>query len=792
MMGKKKINLVNNHLLFIILLLQSLITLYCGKDKQVVQVDEDKQGVQVDEDGKLEFPENANTVVILGQSSHLDISWVYTSEEYYEKLVKDIFLSSIDFLKSHKNHIIFFAEIFWIDKFIKESEFQSEFLSLINEGKIKIEGGGVGTDDWVIIPAEGIIRNYMTGRNWLKKRALKIPKDAWVPDSFGFPPDMPDLLYFLGFRSVAFSRVNGFTQTPKHLSPITEKDFVEGSGGQKLFKTGILTRWKGRYGEVILFFMPNLYGIGSFFFCELDFPSNVYVNPEAECLGEEANEEIFSKKVLDYTGRMKHKANSKFIFIPIGWDFERPKKNLGRFVDYWNEKYFPSTGTFLVIGSFSDFISLVEKEKDKLPVFEGNLAPYWTGYFGSRTYLKRFINESIFRLMSVETMISIAQALNLKIPEEIEKELENLWFVMGAFTNHDSGAGTLYKSAEEKETKPLVKETQTKISNIERKVLDIFREKIGSDKKVIINPLGIERKGIPPFGYKIVGANEPIPNENLEEITDTEKFGFSIGSILWSDDGGSWRIGSETPPGRFEEISEYQITITKKISPEGIIFLEAGTETIPEGHSLTLRFNFQSKIIKILNESHTGLIEYTENEKIYKPTFTPFTNFFKVYLESGDIFTIATKGGKGVAQTSDKSVDVFVGRNTKFEKYDILGPLGDMSESGPFVTSFIIYKKTKSEDNEMDSAKAIYASIFPIYSAKGAKADSKTEIPESFSLLQADDNLGLYIYRIDGKYYLRLWKPSEKLIIKEGYFKNSEPVNLFGEKIKVSNTFELK
>lgn len=598
MMGKKKINLVNNHLLFIILLLQSLITLYCGKDKQVVQVDED---------GKLEFPENANTVVILGQSSHLDISWVYTSEEYYEKLVKDIFLSSIDFLKSHKNHIIFFAEIFWIDKFIKESEFQSEFLSLINEGKIKIEGGGVGTDDWVIIPAEGIIRNYMTGRNWLKKRALKIPKDAWVPDSFGFPPDMPDLLYFLGFRSVAFSRVNGFTQTPKHLSPITEKDFVEGSGGQKLFKTGILTRWKGRYGEVILFFMPNLYGIGSFFFCELDFPSNVYVNPEAECLGEEANEEIFSKKVLDYTGRMKHKANSKFIFIPIGWDFERPKKNLGRFVDYWNEKYFPSTGTFLVIGSFSDFISLVEKEKDKLPVFEGNLAPYWTGYFGSRTYLKRFINESIFRLMSVETMISIAQALNLKIPEEIEKELENLWFVMGAFTNHDSGAGTLYKSAEEKETKPLVKETQTKISNIERKVLDIFREKIGSDKKVIINPLGIERKGIPPF-----------------------------------------------------------------------------------------------------------------------------------------------------------------------------------------VTSFIIYKKTKSEDNEMDSAKAIYASIFPIYSAKGAKADSKTEIPESFSLLQADDNLGLYIYRIDGKYYLRLWKPSEKLIIKEGYFKNSEPVNLFGEKIKVSNTFELK
>jgi len=43
----------------------------------------------------------------------------------------------------------------------------------------------------------------MTGRSWLKKRGLKIPKDAWVPDSFGFHQDMPDLLYFLGFRSEA-------------------------------------------------------------------------------------------------------------------------------------------------------------------------------------------------------------------------------------------------------------------------------------------------------------------------------------------------------------------------------------------------------------------------------------------------------------------------------------------------------------------------------------------------------------------------------------------------------------
>ena len=79
-MGKTNITLVKKLLLFIILILQPLLIFRCSKDNQ---------GSQGDQEQKIEFPENANTVVILGQSSHLDISWVYTSEEYYEKLVKD-------------------------------------------------------------------------------------------------------------------------------------------------------------------------------------------------------------------------------------------------------------------------------------------------------------------------------------------------------------------------------------------------------------------------------------------------------------------------------------------------------------------------------------------------------------------------------------------------------------------------------------------------------------------------------------------------------------------------------
>lgn len=744
-------------------------------------------GGRVENEKVIDYPKDARTVVILGQSSHLDISWVYTSEEYYEKMVKNIFTSALDFIEEHAKHKIFFAEIFWIDKFIsREPELRERFLNFLRKRKIIIEGGGIGTDDFLVVPTEGIIGNYMRGRKWLKVAGLPIPKDAWIPDSFGFSESTPDLLYVLGFRSVALSRVNGFTKTEKYLKPITDADFENGSAGQKLFRLGQLVIWKGKIGEVILYFMHNLYGVGSYLFCKLDLPPQVYINPDSECIGEKADEETFSQKLQSYLSRVK--PNSKFVFIPIGWDFEKPKKELGKFVDYWNERYFPITGTYIAIASFSDFISLVEGEKDNLPRFEGHLAPYWTGYYGSRTYLKRLLFSSIYRLVSSENMMVMAEKLGLiqnqktDVENALREKMSALWLKIAMLTNHDSGAGTLYKDTEEKETKPLSHEIETELSELEKQILELFSKKVAVGQKIIINPLGVERESIPSFGFII--RDLTFVNKPPQKIE--KPFDFDVQAVLWKDDGGAWRIGSETPPGEFSEIGTFPVKITFEKEGE-TIFVKAFTESIPEGHSLTLRFSFQSRVNSLRVESHLGLTEFQENLKIYKPAFLPFLTFFKVYLEDGRTFLLSFKGGKGVALTSEKSVDVFLGRNVRFEKYDILGPPGDMSEDGPFIAEVLVKNDTSGD---FDSFRESYSFYFPLYIAEG-KAGT-TSLPQSFSLLSIKDNIGLSIKESeDGKLILRTIFPESALIFESRYFKRATPINLLGYKIPLSIFFEI-
>jgi hypothetical protein len=734
----------------------------------------------------IDYPEDAKTVVILGQSSHLDISWVYTSEEYYQKMVKNIFISALDFIEEHQKHNVFFAEIFWINKFIsKEPELKERFLNFLKERKIIIEGGGIGTDDFLVVPTDGIIGNYISGRKWLKKVGLPIPKDAWIPDSFGFPESTPDLLYMLGFRSVALSRVNGFTKTEKYLKTITDADFENDSAGQKLFRLGQLVVWKGKIGEVILYFMHNLYGVGSFFFCKLDLPPQVYINPDSECVGEKADEETFSQKLKTYLSRIK--PNSKFVFIPIGWDFEKPKKELGKFADYWNEKYFPMTGTYLTIASFSDFISLVERERDNLPRFEGHLAPYWTGYYGSRTWLKRFLFSSIYRLISCENMIVMAEKLGLiqskksDFKNALKEKIDDLWFKLAMLTNHDSGSGTLYKETEEKEIKPLSWEIEMKLNELENQILELFSQKVAVGQKIIINPLGVDRENIPSFGFIIRDFSSVYKPQKIEKPID-----FDVRAILWKDDGGAWRIGSETPPGEFSEFGTFPAEITFEKLGESI-FIRAFAESIPEGHSLTLRLSFQSRVTSLRVESHLGLTKFQENLKIYKPTFLPFLTFFKVYLEDGRTFLVSFKGGKGVALTSEKGVDVFLGRNVRFEKYDILGPPGDMSEDGPFIAEVLVKDGALGE---FDSFKESYSFYFPLYIAEG-KAET-TSLMQSFSLLSVKDNIVLSIKEIeDGKFILRTVFPESTLIFESRYFKKATPINLLGDKIPLSNFLEI-
>lgn len=775
----------------------------------------------------LNFPSDAEYVVIFGQSSHLDISWFYTSEEYYDKLVKNIFLKTTELLRQNTDQVAFFAEMFWIEKYLDETK-DSDFLNLIREGRIKIEGGGIGTDEQLVVPTEGIIRNYISGHRKIKELlGIQAPSVAWIPDSFGFARTTPDLYSIMGFKAIGISRVNGFSAPTSYyyIKPLIQGTFefpegsvYLGSGGYELLQKGQLVLWEGIRNKIILYWMPFLYGIGSSLFCKSGLAPNVYLNPDLECLGEsdKATEEEFCQKLLVYISKIK--PNSKFIFIPLGWDFEKPNADLGKYIKYWNQNYYPKTKIYLVNGSFSDYIEFIEPEK--LTKFSGHLAPYWTGYFGSHAEIKRFIFDTTHKLLAIETSASIGKLVGINFDiKGISQRLNDIWELMGMMTNHDTGAGTLYKRVYKQETIKLMESVSERIKDLENQIYLEFSRRVEKGKYIAINPLSFQRDGIPPFGLKVVDSlpqkqikectGEKIRSflENLildldiRDISGSPFFSDSINKsfrrastknilvdiVLWEDDGGSWRIGSETPPGKFQEKSE-------KIYPDQCYLIDGRDKIlinlkfnqIPIGHSLTLRFSFSSKITSIKVESHLEITEFEERYRVYNPTFLPYLNFFKVYTEDGESYTFSTKGAKGVAQTSNNSVDIFVGRNVKFEKYDILGPIGDMDEDGPFEIDFQI---TRDSDDQQSLLSA-YSYQFPIIFIKGS--GEKTEIPQEFSIMEISQNVGILFSDIE-ETIVRTVLPSENLDFVSDIFKSAKPISPVSKSdIKFSNTFKMQ
>lgn len=818
----------------------SVSVLLCGCSGGVQKGEEFKVAGRWDR-SIIDKVEKANAVVVIGQSSHLDFTWVYTRDEYWEKFVRRIFDETLDFVLSHPLNKSFFAEVYWLKRYYDElsDERKKTLLELLKSNLIEVVGGGWGTDDFLVVPREAIVRTYISGKRWLEENGLKLPSSAWIPDSFGFPAELPDLLYMLGFSSVAISRVNGFTHPTSYyvFKEIDEEDFVENSGGHLLFKTGTPARWKGVYKDVILWFMPYLYGHGSKLFCVEDIPVSIYLNEEGGCLGDEADEKIFSEKLGKEINKMKRYVRGKFFFIPVGWDFERPFNNLGKFSEWWNENIYPQTGTYVLTGSFSDFAELLMffGEHDRMEEIQVELSPYWTGYFGSRIYLKRFLYDTAFSLMSLETLNAMLWYFT---GMSRQKDIDEVWKLVHFLSNHDSGAGTLYRVPEKKDIITLLDEISRMIKKLINEIGDEFVSKVGllKDEIIVINPVGFPRWigdfKVNPAGFlKIKLSDEnlsrlpKIVREQLQKSvyffvydsgSESQSLSFpfylssgnykiSFSLSLWIDEGGAWRLGNETGNCKFQEEGEFQGSYTLSISKftwnwdvmrkretnRLSEIIDLTIHSLPQYRTAVLKVVFP-EIITISVEGLLGLKSYQDKNLVYSPTFVPFQTFFIVYTRTGKKFLFSVKGAKGVARFGENSLYLLVGRNTPFEKCDVLGPIptekwGDMGEDGPFRTTFVFAEIYDDYDGFFES----YSFFFPFIILRGKSSSENQILQNDFSLVLPNPVLSLRIDEKDNSFITTSFFPMRN-INPGGKYSHTYPINpRTGEGIGFSAYFKM-
>ena len=137
-------------------------------------------------------------VYLLG-NSHIDIAWLWTISET-KQVLQQTFHSVLQ-LQTRYSELIFNQSSAVTYQWIEEAhpELFYQISSAVATGKWEITGGMWVEPDCNIPSGESLIRQILYGKKYFQEKFGKPIKVAWLPDSFGFNWQLPQILVKSGF-----------------------------------------------------------------------------------------------------------------------------------------------------------------------------------------------------------------------------------------------------------------------------------------------------------------------------------------------------------------------------------------------------------------------------------------------------------------------------------------------------------------------------------------------------------------------------------------------------------------
>lgn len=138
--------------------------------------------------------------------THWDREWYLTREEFRTKLVRliDELLDLIDEVPDYVSFMLD-GQTIAIEDYLEIKPYKKEKLfAALRQGKI-ICGPWYILPDELLISGEAHIRNYMRGTQVIEEAGKKM-EIAYLPDSFGHPAQMPQIIEGLGMKAMVFWR----------------------------------------------------------------------------------------------------------------------------------------------------------------------------------------------------------------------------------------------------------------------------------------------------------------------------------------------------------------------------------------------------------------------------------------------------------------------------------------------------------------------------------------------------------------------------------------------------------
>ena len=635
---------------------------------------------------RLGIPAEASRVLVLAESSHWDPDWLMTSQEYYQRFVRNNLDAALAELQKEPRRIYLVECIFFLKRYWEEHPKQQETIrQLVNDRRLRMTSTGVTTPDTLLPRTELLMRDYLLGQEWLRQNGMDAsPDTGYFPDSFGCAHALPSLLNAAGFHNTAITRVDGMNFIG------CEVDFPwkfprPGSTAERLLKQekSLDFIWRDNSGgEVLCHWNAFTYGQGDML--AYSGLARVYLAPYYR---ENRSDRNVTAKIKAFTAKLAPLSRTPYLFCPIGFDFNAPIPDLLSLLDRYNQRHYPRTGIWVVNAGLDDYLVLIDGYRARLPVFEADPNPYWTGFYSSRPALKKLCFDLADHLVFAETL-----ALQAGDAQALER-LAPAWFNAVVSNHHDFITGTATDKVVNAEQEPWLRESlqisESVIAGLTTRSrrLSVPRQEGEAPQWRLAD--GLLEVDTPVLRLDLAEEAGGCIVRAVDKTSGQQVLGSPSNDLIsYQDSGGLWRMGNEFPGGTYRIASRISqsparlqarlvggclevtctalidgLPVTRRLwvgcSLPGLHFQVEGVAA--EGHTLAVRFKTGLEAQALVMDEPGGVVQRPVMRH-YQPTYWPVHNFVQV---ENLAFLRGTPGG--CAWLGDGSFELVSHRNAPQE-----------------------------------------------------------------------------------------------------------------------------
>jgi alpha-mannosidase len=171
----------------------------------------------VNELSKLREKYNKRGVLHIVGHSHIDAAWLWPRSETIEKVLRT-FSTIVSLMRQYDFTYIQSSALYykWVEE--KNPSLLEEIKRLVESGKWIIAGGMWVECDTNLITGESLARQLLYGQRFFKEKFSRQARIGFLPDSFGFSANMPQLLRKSGLHVFITQKImwNDTTEFPYH------------------------------------------------------------------------------------------------------------------------------------------------------------------------------------------------------------------------------------------------------------------------------------------------------------------------------------------------------------------------------------------------------------------------------------------------------------------------------------------------------------------------------------------------------------------------------------------------